>query len=258
MTGKQAKRHTEILEIITKQTRIEVACLAEKVAVSTVTIRKDLDMLEDKGLIRHERGFVLPGSSDDINNRLTYHYDIKRKIAQTAAELVKDGETVMVESGSCCAILAEELTVHKRDVTIITNSAFIAAYIRRNPQAKIILLGGDYQNEAQVMVGPITRKDAEGFSVEKLFIGTDGFTEKTGFTGNNHLRAETVRDMAKQAAQVIILTESEKFTRQGVVPLVPTKDISAVITDTSIPAETEVYLQEQHVTVYKVPLSGFC
>jgi DeoR/GlpR family transcriptional regulator of sugar metabolism len=252
MTDKQSERQKEMLEIITRENSVEVARLAEMMGVSKVTLRKDLDRLEEKGIVRHEKGQVFPGSSDDINNRLTYHYGAKRKIAQAACTLVRDGEAVMIESGSCCAILAEELTLNKRDVRIITNSAFIAAYIRKLPQAKIVLLGGDYQNESQVMVGPIARQCARGFTVDKLFIGTDGFSENSGFTGNDHLRSETVRDMAKQAARVVILTESEKFSKQGLVPLLPFSSISRVITDSAIPPEKERFLTEQGITVCKI------
>jgi DeoR/GlpR family transcriptional regulator of sugar metabolism len=253
MTNKQAKRQKKILEIITRESPVEVARLADMMGVSKVTLRKDLDMLEDKGILRHEKGQVFPGSNDDINNRLTYHYDTKRKIAQEASGLVRDGEAVMIESGSCCAILAEELALHRRDVRIITNSAFIASYIRKLPQAKIVLLGGDYQNESQVMVGPIARQCARGFTVDKLFIGTDGFSQ-TGFTGNDHLRSETVRDMAKQAVQVIVLTESEKFSKQGLVPLLPFSGIAQLITDSAIPPERERFLTERNIMVHKVPL----
>jgi DeoR/GlpR family transcriptional regulator of sugar metabolism len=253
VTEKQSKRQKKMLEIIAAENRIEVAKLAKLMGVSKVTLRSDLDRLEDKGIIRHEKGQVYPGSSDDINNRLTYHYDTKLKIARRACELIQDGEALMIESGSCCAILAEELMINKQNVRIITNSAFIAAYIRRNPQAKIVLLGGDYQNDAQVMVGPIARQCAQGFKVDKLFIGTDGFSEN-GFTGKDHLRAEVVRDMAKQARNVIILTESEKFSKQGLVPLLPFSGISAVFTDSLVPSEKENFLVTQGIKVYKVEI----
>jgi DeoR/GlpR family transcriptional regulator of sugar metabolism len=254
MTGKQSERQRQILEIITIEKRIEVTRLAELMGVSRVTLRKDLDRLEEKGILRHEKGQVFPGSSDDINNRLTYHYETKRRIARAASGMVQDGEAVMIESGSCCAILAEEIALNRRDIRIITNSAFIAAYIRKLPQAKILLLGGDYQNDAQVMVGPIARQCAQGFTVDKLFIGTDGFSEKTGFTGKDHLRSETVRDMARQAARVIVLTESEKFLKQGLVPLLPFNGISQVITDSAIPPEKERFLAGRGIEVLKIPL----
>ena len=248
-------RSTRILEILTSEKRIEVTRLAEMLGVSQVTVRKDLDALEAQGLIRREHGFADLGSTDDIGKRLAYHYDIKRAIATAAAATVRDGETLMIESGSCGAILADELVRNKRDVTIITNSAFIAGYIRRAPGAKIVLLGGDYQTESQVMVGPVTRRCAEEYFVDKLFIGTDGFSAKTGFTGNDRMRAEAVRDMARQAANVIILTESEKFCQQGVVALIDAKNVSTVYTDSRIPAESEELLRSSGVAVCKIALA---
>ncbi|MDL2233659.1 DeoR/GlpR family DNA-binding transcription regulator [Ruminococcaceae bacterium OttesenSCG-928-L11] len=246
------KRHRRILELLIERERLEVARLAELVEVSQVTVRKDLDQLERQGLIRREHGYAVLGSRDDLNNRLAYHYDVKKAIAAAAAATVRTGETVLIESGSCCALLAEELAAAGRDITIITNSAFIAGYVRRQPGAKIVLLGGDYQVESQVMVGPITRKCAEEFFVEKLFVGADGFAEKTGFTGSDRMRAEAVRDMAKQAERVIVLTESEKFSQQGVVALLAADQIGAVYTDSRIPPEAEAHLQRQGVDIYKV------
>ena len=242
-----------MLDIVSQVNHIEVAKLAEMLGVSSVTLRTDLDRLKEKGIIGHEKGEVFSGSSDDINNRLTYHYGTKLKIAQAACAFVQDGEAVMIESGSCCALLAEELTQKRRGVRIITNSAFIAAYIRRLPQARIVLLGGDYQNDAQVMVGPIARICVQGFTVDKLFIGTDGFS-KSGFAGKDHLRSEMVRDMAKQAREVIILTESEKFSRQGLVPLLPFSNIGAVFTDNLIPPDKEKVLSAEGIKIHKVEI----
>ena len=81
--------------------------------------------------------------------------------------------------------------------TIITNSAFIASYIRGVEGARVVLLGGDYQNDAQVLVGPILRICAAQFRVDKLFVGADGYVPKIGFTANDHLRVQAVRDMAE-------------------------------------------------------------
>ncbi|WP_331482101.1 DeoR/GlpR family DNA-binding transcription regulator [Paraclostridium ghonii] len=245
-------RHTKILELLTENKKIEVTKLSELLNVSQVTIRKDLIQLENKGLIIREHGFATLNSSDDINNRLAYHYDIKRRIAKVATESVMDGETVMIESGSCCALLALEISRTKKDITIITNSAFIAEYIRKEYNTRIILLGGEYQNESQVMVGPITRKCVESFFVDKLFIGTDGFSELSGFTGKDYMRSETVRDMARQANNVIVVTESTKFFQKGVVNLIATDEISSVVTDVNIPKEYEDYLSSKNIEVKKV------
>jgi DeoR/GlpR family transcriptional regulator of sugar metabolism len=248
------KRHVKILDIVTQRQKLEVSVLAELLDVSKVTVRKDLAELEEMGFLRREHGFAVLGAVDDVGRRLAYHYEVKKRIAQAAAQAVEDGETVIIESGSCCALLAEELVNTKRDVTIITNSAFIANHIRHAPHIKVILLGGDYQSESQVVVGPITIKCVEDFFTDKLFIGTDGFTEKYGFTGRDHMRAETIQGIAKQARQVMVLTDSEKFSRQGVVGLVRTRDVSAVYTDERIPPETEAFLVKNQVLVHKAPM----
>lgn len=245
------KRQSQILDLLTQNKKLKVTELSEILNVSQVTIRKDLSALEDSGIIVREHGYAKLNESDDINNRLAYHYDIKQKIAEKAVESIEDGETVMIESGSCCALVALEIAKTKKDVTLITNSAFIADYIRKTGNVRIILLGGEYQEESQVMVGPITRKCAEGFFVDKLFVGTDGFTKETGFTGNDYMRSEAVKDMAKQASNVIIVTDSVKFQQKGVVSLLDTKKVSYVYTDSNIPEETEEYLIENNIKIIK-------
>lgn len=95
------QREYRILELLTERKRIEVAALAREIGVSQVTVRKDLDALEEKGVIHREHGWAVLCSPDDLNGRIAYHYEAKRRIAARAAELVRDGETVMIESGSC-------------------------------------------------------------------------------------------------------------------------------------------------------------
>lgn len=245
------KRQSQILDLLTQNKKLKVTELSDVLNVSQVTIRKDLSALEDSGIIVREHGYAKLNESDDINNRLAYHYDIKQKIAEKAVESIEDGETVMIESGSCCALVALEIAKTKKDVTLITNSAFIADYIRKTGNVRIILLGGEYQGESQVMVGPITRKCAEGFFVDKLFVGTDGFTRETGFTGNDYMRSEAVKDMAKQASNVIVVTDSVKFQQKGVVSLLDTKKVSYVYTDSNIPEDAEEYLVENNIKVIK-------
>ena len=224
-------RTNRILEILTERERMEVSALAEELGVSQVTMRKDLTELERRGLVRREHGWAMLRSADNVEGRLAYHYEEKRKIARRAAMLVRDGDTIMVESGSCCALLAAELAAQRRDVTIVTNSAFIAAYVRDAPSVQTVLLGGIYQKDAQTMVGPMVRACVEGFFVDLLFVGTDGYSARTGFTNCDQMRAQAVRDMASHAERVVVLTESEKFGRHGTVPLALGERNVCVITD---------------------------
>lgn len=245
------KREAEILQMLSEQDRMEVTALAQRLGVSQVTVRKDLDAMEQRGVLRREHGFAVFGGTDNINNRLAFHYEEKLRIAQCAAALVSPGETVMIENGSCCALLAEQIAKTKAASTIVTNSAFIASYIRRIEGARVVLLGGDFQNDAQVMVGPILRSCAEHFYVDKLFVGADGYSANLGFTGNDHLRVQAVRDMAQQAEQVIVVTESTKFSQRGVVPLSLAGRPLQVVTDALIDPEIERALVGSGIQVNK-------
>ncbi len=242
-------RKNAILEILAKESKAEVTVLSDLLGVSQVTIRKDLAELEKEGIIIREHGFAILSNADDINGRIAYHYEEKLKIAKCAASYVSDSDTIMIESGSCCALLADELCSTKQNLTIITNSAFIANYIRRKSSFQIILLGGIYQQESQAMVGPMVRQCAENFLVDNYFIGTDGYDSRIGFTNNDQLRAQAVRDMARQASQVIVLTESEKFRKHGSVPLNLKDAVKIVITDQNIGGDERKELESKGIQV---------
>ncbi|MEI2778785.1 MAG: DeoR/GlpR family DNA-binding transcription regulator [Tetrasphaera sp.] len=246
------QRATKMLEYVLDQGRVEVSELAGMFAVSEVTVRKDLDQLEQRGLVRREHGYAVPVSTDNMRSRLAYHYDAKRRIARSAAESIGEGGLVMIESGSCCALLAEELATTRRDVTIVTNSAFIADFIRTAPYARLVLLGGDYQNESQVLVGPVAKDNARRFHVAQIFVGIDGYTGAAGFTAKDHLRADTMRAMSDQADEVVVLTESAKFGKQGAIHLFDTGEVSAVFTDDALPRPIQSQLTAAGVTITKV------
>ncbi len=245
----KTERETQILELLTKEEKIEVTELSERFHVSLVTIRKDLTSLEKKGLVKRGHGYASLANRNDINGRLAYHYDLKKRIAYKAASYVKDGETIMIESGSCCALLADVLMEEKKYLTIITNSAFIANYVRNNHhRAKgntIVLLGGEYQDDSQALVGPLLKTTVANFYVDSLFIGTDGYIDQIGFTNSNLMRAQAVRDMAQQARHVIVLTESEKFSQHGDIPLNLNHKIDHVITDDHMPEDLYDSLKDE-------------
>jgi DeoR/GlpR family transcriptional regulator of sugar metabolism len=246
-------RHHKILEALTKSQKLEVAVLAEMFLVSQVTMRKDLDFLEKRGLIRREHGYAYIDLSRGPSTCVAYNYDVKKRIALEAASTVQEGETVFIESDSICALLAEELVNTRKDVTIVTNSVYIANHIRYAPNGKIILLGGVYEKDAQVTVGPMTCKCGEVFFSDKFFLGVEGFSEAVGFTGRDHMRAETIQNLSCQARDIIVLTESEKFRTPGVVGLVPTGKVTVVYTDDEIPRGVEDYLHDNAVAIQKVP-----
>ena len=248
MTERQGK----ILEFISKQQLVKVSIISDLMKVSQVTIRKDLDALENRGFIKRLHGFASLNKIDETAGRIALNYDIKKRIAQAAAETVEENETVMIASGSCCALLAEELADAKKDITIITNSVYIANFIRFANRTKIIVLGGCYQPESQVLVGPMTRRCGELFFFDKFFIGADGFLPDFGFTGKDHLGTQTIMDLTDFAQEVIILTDSEKFQRHGSLGMVQTNKVSKVYTDDRIHEDIEDLFLMNNISLFKV------
>ena len=248
------KRQTKLLSFVNEKERVEVVRLSEVLGVSQVTIRKDLKELEEMGLIKRKHGYAVRVKSYDVHNRLAFDYELKNRIAAEALKYITDGETVMIQSGASCALLGEKMGQCRSEVGIITNSTFIADYLRKYPALRLMLLGGEYQHESQNMVGPLTVQSVQNFFVDKFFTGVDGYSIDRGFTSDDLMRADTARAMAKRARRIFILTESGKFSQNGVVTMFPVEMVDTVITDEKIPQETLTYLKDHGVTVVCVPV----
>jgi len=246
-------RTVKILDFLAANKTVKINMLAELLNVTNVTLRKDLDALEKRGIIRRTHGYASLEGADETGKRIAFNYSIKRRIAKAAVQIVDEGETIMLESGSCCALFAEELALARKNATIITNSIFIANYIYKLQNIKIILLGGYLQPEYHVLVGPMTAKCAESVFSDKFFLGADGFVPYYGFTGGDHIRVETAGEMAKRAKKVFILTESAKFQRHGAYNMFQFNKITGVFTDDGIPKEAEGILQKSGIFLNKVP-----
>ena len=228
------ERQNKILDYIIEKKKVDVTELSEKFEVSQVTIRKDLDQLEKGQMIQREHGYAVLNESDDINIRLATNYNVKKEIARKAAELIKDGDTIFIESGSCCTLLAEEIAKHKSNITIVTNSTFIASFIKNYNTVKVILSGGEYQPGSGVLVGSTSLNTFRTLYVDKCFIGVDGYISGKGFYGSDIDRSQVTRTMIQNAKDTFVLTDSSKFGRSALSLLAQPGDSLIVLTDNNI------------------------
>ncbi|WP_160679030.1 DeoR/GlpR family DNA-binding transcription regulator [Clostridium sp. C8-1-8] len=240
------ERQMKIFEILSKSPAVSVKELSIQLNVSEVTIRKDLSSLENEGLLKRTHGGAVQMSSDSIEKRIMFKYEEKLKIAKQAAKLVKEGETVLIEAGSTNALLAKELS-NKDRVHIITNSLYIANTLKSNRNVKVTLLGGELQEEAETMVGPLTKLCLSMLAVNKAFIGMDGFSEKLGFTCGDFLRAEVAKEMCYRAENIIILAEASKFNNVGMTSVVDLSKVSIVITNDGIDESKTNILEKNNI-----------
>ena len=224
------ERQNRILKILGRNDQTSVNDLSEKLKVSSVTIRQDLNFLEAEGLLKRVHGGAVLRDADDLSNRLGFNYEKKLRIARKVSEFVNDGETILIESGSVNALLAREL-LKKRNITLITTNVYIARQFRKNDQASVILLGGIYQNESESLVGKITRICLDQINFDKAFIGIDGYTTKTGFTHRNLFRAEISSHIVRKSCDAFIVTDSTKFGKTALTSICFPADIQHIATD---------------------------
>lgn len=248
----QDNRYLHILKLLHSNKEMKVTELAEKTGVSLVTMRKDLTALENKKLLLRHQGYVELNIRTPVNRRMLSNYAEKIRIAKKAAELVSDGDTVIIESGSCCVLLADELKKSQKHITIITNSTFIADFITPYQYIKLILLGGEYQPDSMAVVGAVTKACLASFHAKFFFSGTDGYRKEVGFTGDNPERIDILRTMMQQADQTVVITDSQKFLHQGLMDVFALRDTDIVITDAGITQDAENEIKQNNIKFIKV------
>ncbi len=224
------ERHKQILSIMSDGRKVTVNDLAEQLGVSQATIRQDLTQLENNGFLRRVHGGAVLDETDDISHRMGINYEKKLQIARKAAEFVNEGETIYIESGSINALFARE-AARIPNTTIITSNAFIARQIGKEAAGNVILLGGIYQPESECLVGNLVKLCLGALNFSKAFIGIDGFSPETGFTGRDMMRAEINAEIISRSPQTFILTDTSKFGRIALSRYCGPEDIEYLITD---------------------------
>ncbi|WP_299996321.1 DNA-binding transcriptional regulator YciT [uncultured Cedecea sp.] len=243
-------RHQQIIHLVNLRGNISVSELARQTGVSEVTVRQDLNLLEKESYLRRTHGSAVALDSDDVGARMQTRYPLKQVIATRAATLVNDGESVFIEGGSTCALLARTLA-DRRGLTIITVSHYIA-HLLKDSACEVVVLGGLYQKESASVVGPLTRFSLQHIHFHKAFIGIDGWHENTGFTGRNMLRSDVINALMEKEGEKIVLTDSSKFGQVHPYPLSPEIPFSHIITDDGLASEYQRVINKQGILLTKV------
>jgi DeoR/GlpR family transcriptional regulator of sugar metabolism len=227
-------RRDYIKEILLEEKRVEVSELSSRLEVSEVTVRKYLSDLEDEGfLLRKYGGAVLaenPGHVISYLKKLQINSGEKKAIAKMAASMVKEGENILVDTGSTTLTLVREL--RERKLRVVTNSLAIADELSSAENVILEIVGGSLRRASGAMIGPRTRKELqENIRVDKLFLGCSGFDPKRGFSSENAVEAETKNTMLTCAGTKILLADHTKFARPAFANFASLKDIDILITD---------------------------
>lgn len=231
------ERRQHILSLIHRDGRVLVSELSESLGISPITIRKDLDHLEAHGLAQRTHGGALSpqGSTmTDPSLKEKEHHQIKEKqrIAAAAIKMVKNGQCILLDSGTTVTTIARSLREFS-NLTIVTNAVNIAAELS-DTNFEIILTGGTLRKNSFSLVGPMAEDMLMQIRADILFLAVDGFDPKIGITTPNVLESRVNRAMVKASRKVVAVCDSTKFDRSSMALIVPPTAVHTVITDDQI------------------------
>jgi len=232
------ERRRAIVEFINHDGRALVRDLAKKLGTSEITIRRDLELLHSRGIIYRTHGGALPiraGSESDRNltERELQHPQEKSRIAAAAARMVKEGQAIILDSGSTTTAIARALR-NFHQLTVITNAINIAGELA-GTDVDVILTGGILRTNSHSLVGPIAEESLRWLKGDIVFLGVDGFDTHSGVSTPNLLEAQLNRLMVRSAGRVVAVCDSSKFGRSSLSSIVPISNIHGVITDKQAP-----------------------
>ncbi len=246
------ERRRAILELLTHQGRVLVTELAGKFETSQVTIRKDLEILHAHGLVHRTHGGALPardGALEDptLREKEKLHRQEKLRIAETAAAKVKEGQVLILDSGTTTTAIARALRNFK-NLTIITNAVNIAAELA-GTAVEVILTGGTLRKNSFSLVGPIAEETLRRLSADLLFLGVDGFDVQYGLSTPNLLEAKVIRVLVEVAKKTVAVCDSSKFGRRSLSLIAPPSALQEVITDRGIQKTDQRVLKQAGIEV---------
>ena len=228
----QEERIQGIMSLLEKNNRVLINELTNNFRISAVTIRKDLDVMEQRGLLRRTHGGAMLIRSLfhglPLNEKEKLHSDEKERIASEAVKMISEGDVVILDSGSTTTMLAKKMR-NSKGITVITSAVNIALELV-DTEVEIILTGGTLRKDSSTLVGPLAEVVLEKLSADKLFHGVDGVDYDIGLTTPDIIEAKTSRVMMGRAGENILLVDSSKFGRRSLGVICQMNEIDKIIT----------------------------
>lgn len=247
------ERRNKIMELLNSTGTVLVSTLSSQFSVSEVTIRTDLRLLEGKGLLTRFHGgatlanhFKTKSSNElQLEERYQCFADPKKRIALEAIKLIKQGDTIILDSGSTTMLIAEEL-VKINNITVITNNLPAAFVLSDNNSIVLFVCGGTLRHKTRSLHGKIAEQSLVGISADILFVGADGIDSKRGITTFND--GYSISEiMANAAKKVVAVLDSSKFGKNGFNIVLPLTKLNMIITDNDVEDEYKKEFMDKHI-----------
>lgn len=246
------ERQSKIKEKLLRDKRVDVVELSRFYSVTEVTIRRDLDKLEQEGfLIKTYGGAVLnkeyltkynPIEQDD--NSL----DEQRMIGKIASQMIDNGEAIFLSPGMTCLEVARN--IKDKRLTVVTNDLMIGYELRNSSGIKVIVTGGDLKQSTSILVGGFALQALNGIFITKAFIGVKGVNFDSGYTLDSYEEVMVIHELKKISNEIIIVADYTKFNRTAFARLGILTMAKKVISNKQIPAEFKKFYFENAIKLY--------
>lgn len=248
------KRRSKILEMLNKDGVVRIKDLSEQLSASAVTIRADLDSLEKDGFLERTTGgavlTVKNAYKIDFIQRKQTNYENKKAIAIKVADMIPDGATLIINSGSTTYLVAEELKKRKR-LNIVTNSIEVALELGCQPTFRVILLGGEINAQYAFTYGNDALEELKNYKADYAILSMDGVCSEVGLTTLHVEEAIIDRAMIDRSRNVLVVADSTKYDHEGFSFVTDFSKINSWITDNNLSDEIAEKIKNKGVNVFK-------
>ncbi|WP_231390449.1 DeoR/GlpR family DNA-binding transcription regulator [Nocardia sp. CNY236] len=248
------QRHAEIVRALKTTELVNVAALAQELGTSEVTIRRDLAELEQAGVLRRVRGgavsTMLRGEESPFAMRELEHAEIKARIAAAAVDLVSDGESVVLDSGTTGLAAARVLA--RRRATVVPLAVNEITVLAPGRDVALLVPGGSVRPVEWSLVGPLAEHNLANLRFDTMLLTCCGLDPRRGVTAYDLQDAAVKRAAMSSAARTIAMVDSSKFARTAMAVVCPTADIDIVVTDEDAPDAAVAALASEGIEVFRV------
>lgn len=245
-------RRKKILEVLRRDGQVRVAQLSEALGATVVTIRSDLDALEQDGYLERTQGGAIQTMKNYYNlefqRRKQEHLENKRAIAATASALVHDGDTLFINSGTTTYFTAVELK-QRKNLNIVTNSISVAVELGGLPSFRVILLGGDINAQYSFTYGEDVKEQISRYRANWAILSVDGVNPGTGITTYHAEESVIDRIMMERAQTTAIVADSSKLGRESFSLISALSRETVLITDREADTGMAKRIQDEGVDV---------
>ncbi|MBO9605162.1 MAG: DeoR/GlpR transcriptional regulator [Paenibacillaceae bacterium] len=247
------KRQDGIFQWIVREGQVKLTELSKRFGVTEVTIRRDLEKLERKGVLHRTFGGAVLSQSRDVSMSKREHTmsDEKERIGKAAAALVRPGESIFLDSGTTTLQVARYLDP-ELPITVVTHAISIVTELQsRSKSMKVIVLGGMLWEGSSSLVGPSTEEALRKYAFDRAFISATGVTVEHGFSNSNIFELQIKRMAALQAKEANVVVDRSKFGVRSLASYASLDQVHRIITDDVADKEIEQFCRDHQVEIMK-------